>query len=268
MKSEETRALYAEHTISCYGRSSGVVMQRGEGSWVWDSDGNKYLDFTSGIAVNNLGHCPSRINEVACEQVRLLVHTSNQFYNEPHGKLAKKLAEVSGLDRVFFSNSGAEANEAALKIARKWGNERLGGRNEIICYQNAFHGRTLGTISATRKEAMRAGYEPLLEGFVGVPAFDIDALARAITTRTVAIICEPIIGGPGVLCPPEGFLRQLRDLADQNNLLLIFDEMQSAIGRTGKMFAYQHYDIRPDILTMAKGLANGFPIGATVCTDR
>ena len=263
--SKNIRQLYHDHTITCYPRASGIVMERGEGTYVWDLDGKQYLDFSCGIAVNNLGHCHPKIVETIKQQASMLLHTSNQFYNIPHAKLAQKLTHASGLSHAFFCNTGAEANEGSLKLARKWGATQ--GKSEIICFNEAFHGRTLGAISATRKEKLRSGYGPFLDEFVAVPAFDLCAIEKAISPKTAAIIMEPIIGGIGVVESPQGVAESLRELADKHNFLIIFDEMQSAFGRTGKTFAYQHYKMKPDILSLAKALGSGVPIGAIVCRE-
>lgn len=265
--SDEIVKNYASSTISVYSRVPAIVLSHGSGTDVWDVAGKRYLDFSSGIAVTNLGHCHPVLNSVAQDQIARLVHTSNQFFNEPHANLARKICELSGFDRVFLSNSGAEANECALKIAKRWGNLKGGGRNEIIHFANSFHGRTLGTISATAEEKARNGFEPLLPGFIAVPPYDFAAIENSVSSNTAAIILECILARSGVVLPEKGFFRRLRELANRQGFLIILDEMQSGIGRTGTMFAFEQEDFRPDILTLAKGLANGFPIGATLCSD-
>lgn len=268
MKNQEVISTYGKYTLGVYPRSSGVVVARALGSEVWDLEGKRFLDFSSGIGVNNLGHCHPVVVEAIREQAGKALHCSNQFYNVPHAELARELCVLSGFDRVFFCNSGVEANEAALKMARKWGNTRAPGKHEIICYENSFHGRSFGTISATASEKTREGFHPLLEGFVPVPTHNIEAIQKAVTDKTAAIILEPVLGREGLVFPPDGFMVALRDLADEKDFLIIFDEMQSGIGRTGKLFYFEHEKMRPDILSLAKALGGGVPIGATLCTER
>ncbi len=268
MKNQDIISTYSKYTLGVYPRSSGVVVARALGSEIWDLEGKRFLDFSAGIGVNNLGHCHPAVVEAILEQSGKVLHTSNQFYNVPHAELARDLCIASGFDRVFFSNSGAEANEAAIKIARKWGSSSSPNKNEIIFYDNSFHGRTLGTISATLNEKNRAGFFPLVEGFVSVPVHNLEAVKKVASERTAAIILEPVLGRDGLQFPPEGYLLGLRDLADRLNFVIIFDEMQSGIGRTGKLFYFQHEAMRPDILTLAKGLGCGVPIGATLCTEK
>jgi len=227
------------------------------------------VTFFAGIAVCNLGHCPEKLTEVLCEQARKLVHVSNLFYTEPQTLLAAELVKHSFGDRVFFCNSGAEANEAAIKLARKYSLTHYGpGRYQIITMKNSFHGRTLATLSATGQEKVHKGFEPLVDGFVYVEFGSIEAVQKAITEKTCAVMVEPIQGEGGVRIPPPGYLKDLKALCDERGLLLIFDEVQVGMGRTGKLFAYEHEDVTPHIMTLAKALANGLPMGAMVTTEK
>jgi predicted acetylornithine/succinylornithine family transaminase len=234
-----------------------VVLVRGEGGKVWDIDGKCYLDFLAGIAVNALGYNHPAIRETIRRQSEGLIHTSNLFYTQNQVKLAKMLTEHSALDRVFYCNSGAEANESAFKLARKWGK----GRYEIITAEQSFHGRTLTAISATGQPKYQKGFEPLMPGFNHVPYNDLAAIKRTITPDTVAIMLEAIQGEGGILPAEPEYLKGVVDLCRTHKLLLMFDEVQAGMGRTGKLFAYQHYGIQPDIVTLAKSLGGGFPIG-------
>ena len=245
-----------------------VVLRKGRGVKVWDTNGKEYFDFVGGIAVNVLGHCHPRVVVAIQKQAQRLIHVSNLYYIEPQGKLAKLLVTNSFADKVFFCNSGAEANEAAIKLARKYAKEQMGPeRYEIITALNSFHGRTIATLTATGQPKFQKGFEPLLPGFKHVPFNDIDALASAITEHTCAVMLEPIQGEGGVILPLEGYLKKVRELCDEKKLLLIFDEVQTGMGRTGKLFAYEHYGILPDIMSLAKGLGGGVPIGAMLATD-
>lgn len=245
-----------------------IVLERGEGTRVWDADGNAYLDLLGGIATLPFGHCHPEITAAAKAQLDRLWHTSNVFYTEPQVTLAELLTSLSGLDRAFFCNSGAEANEALLKLARKAQHARgQPGRFEFVCFETSFHGRTLATVTATGQPKYQKGFEPLLPGVVHVPYGDLEAVRAVVGPRTAAILVEPIQGEGGVRGAPEGFLRALRALADASGVLLLVDEVQTGVGRTGKMFAFQHEGIRPDAFSLAKGLANGLPIGAMVCTE-
>ena len=246
-----------------------LCLVRGEGVRVWDSDGKEYLDFTGGLSVLALGHCHSRVVGTIQEQAATLIHTSNFFHNPPAIQLAKLLVEHSFADRVFFSNSGAEANEAAIKLARKYAKETLSSdRYEVIATRNSFHGRTLATVTATGQEKYWHGFEPLMPGFKHIPYNDLRAMERAIDNRTAAILVEPIQGEGGVVVPDDGYLPGLRKLCDEAGVLLILDEIQTGMGRTGALWAYQHSGVEPDIMTLAKALANGIPIGATLATGR
>jgi acetylornithine/N-succinyldiaminopimelate aminotransferase len=245
-----------------------VVLERGLGTRVWDADGREYLDLLGGIATLPFGHCHPAITLAVKAQLDKLWHVSNVFYSEPQIALAEKLLELSGLERAFFCNSGAEANEALIKLARKAQKDRgQTERVEFICFENSFHGRTLATVTATGQPKYQRGFEPLPPGFLHVPYGDMDAVYRAIGPRTAAVLVEPIQGEGGVRPAPEGFLAALRKLCDTHGLLLLVDEVQTGLGRTGVNFAFQRAGIRPDGFSLAKGLANGLPIGAMVCTE-
>jgi acetylornithine/N-succinyldiaminopimelate aminotransferase len=245
-----------------------VVLERGLGTRVWDADGREYLDLLGGIATLPFGHCHPDVTAAVKAQLDKLWHVSNVFYSEPQIALAEKLLELSGLDRAFFCNSGAEANEALIKLARKTQKDRgQTERVEFICFENSFHGRTLATVTATGQPKYQKGFEPLPPGFLHVPYGDLDAVRRAIGPCTAAVLVEPIQGEGGVRPAPEGFLAALRKLCDAGGLLLLVDEVQTGLGRTGVNFAFQKAGIRPDGFSLAKGLANGLPIGAMVCTE-
>jgi predicted acetylornithine/succinylornithine family transaminase len=244
-----------------------VLLVRGKGATVWDAQGKKYLDFLYGIAVCNLGHCHPAVVKAAQAQLKKLIHVSNFFYTEPQAELSRLLIKHSCADRVFFCNSGAEANESALKLARKYSRQQgTGDRYEIITMEQSFHGRTFGSLSATAQIKFHKGFEPLLPGFRYVPFNDIAALKAAISPRTCAVMLEPIQAEGGVNCPDEQYLTQVRNLCDEHKLLLIFDEVQVGMGRTGKLFAYEHYGVKPDIITLAKALAGGLPAGAMLAS--
>jgi acetylornithine/N-succinyldiaminopimelate aminotransferase len=245
-----------------------VALVRGEGSRVWDSNGKEYLDFTGGIAVTALGHSHPKVVGTLREQAATLMHVSNYFHIPQQAQLAQLLCEHSFADRVFFSNSGAEANETAIKLARKWAKEHgSSDRGDIISMRGGFHGRTLATVTATAQEKYHHGFEPLPGGFKYVAFNDLKALERAIDSRTAAVLVEPIQGEGGVIVPDEGYLPGLRKLCDEAGILLILDEIQTGMGRTGKLWAYEHSGVAPDIMTVAKALANGVPIGATLATE-
>jgi acetylornithine aminotransferase/acetylornithine/N-succinyldiaminopimelate aminotransferase len=245
-----------------------VALVRGEGSRVWDSNGKEYLDFTGGIAVTALGHSHPKVVGTLREQAATLVHVSNYFHIPQQAQLAQLLCEHSFADRVFFSNSGAEANETAIKLARKWAKEHgSSDRGDIISMRGGFHGRTLATVTATAQEKYHHGFEPLPGGFKYVAFNDLKALERAIDSRTAGVLVEPIQGEGGVIVPDEGYLPGLRKLCDEAGILLILDEIQTGMGRTGKLWAYEHSGVAPDIMTVAKALANGVPIGATLATE-
>jgi len=256
------------HVATTYGRYP-LVAASGEGCWLTDIDGKKYLDFLAGVAVNNLGHCHPKIVAALQNQAGKLLHCSNFFHIPQQIELAEILCEHSFGDRVFFCNSGAEANEAALKLVRKYSLDKHGDdRIEIITAKNSFHGRTIATISATDQPKISTGFGPLLPGFKYVPFGDIEAIKATISTQTCAIMLEPIQGEGGINIPPAGYLQAVRELCDQNELLLIFDEVQAGLGRTGKLFAYQHDGVEPDVMTLAKALAAGPPIGAMVAREK
>ncbi len=246
-----------------------VVLRKGRGMKVWSSDGKEYLDFVGGVAVNILGHCHPRVVVAIQKQAQRLIHVSNYFYIEPQIKLAKLLVENSFADKVFFCNSGAEAIEAAVKLARKYAKENNSSEPfEIITAKNSFHGRTYAALTATAQEKFHKGFEPLVPGFHYVPFNDIRALKKAVTEHTCAILLEPIQGEGGVKLPDRNYLKEVRDLCDKLDILFILDEVQTGMGRTGKLFAYEHYGITPDIMTVAKGLGGGVPIGAMLATDK
>jgi acetylornithine aminotransferase len=245
-----------------------IVITKGKGCSLWDTEGKKYMDFVSGIAVCNLGHAHPKVSEALSKQADVLLHVSNLYYTEPQIELAYRLTENSFADRVFFCNSGAEANEAAIKLARKYFKDKgESERYRIVTMEKSFHGRTMATLSATGQEKIRKGFEPLLEGFDYIPFNDIDALRKSIGPSTCAVLLEPIQGEGGVRCPDPDYLKDVRRLCDETGILLIFDEIQTGMGRTGKFFAYEHFGIEPDIMTLAKALANGLPIGAMLASE-
>lgn len=246
-----------------------VCLVRGEGVRVWDSEGREYLDFAAGIAVDALGHCHPRLVGAIREQAATLLHVSNLFQIPSQIHLARLLAEHSFADRAFFCNSGAEANEAAIKLARRYARETWSSdRYEIIAMRGGFHGRTLGALSATPTEKYQHGFEPLVPGFKSVPFGDLRAVERALDNRTAAILVEPIQGEGGVHVAPDGYLAGLRRLCDDAGALLIFDEVQTGMGRTGRLWAHEHWAVEPDVMTLAKALAGGLPIGAVLARDR
>jgi predicted acetylornithine/succinylornithine family transaminase len=246
-----------------------VVLKKGRGMKVWGTDGKEYLDFVSGVAVNILGHCHPKVVIAIQKQAQRLLHVSNYYHIEPQIRLAKLLVKHTFADKVFFCNSGAEANEAAIKLARKYAKENVSpDRFEIITAENSFHGRTLAALTATGQEKFQKGFEPLVPGFKHVPFNNIDAIKNSLTDKTCAIMLEPIQGEGGVKIPDFDYLKEVRKICDENNLLLILDEVQTGMGRTGKFFAYEHYGITPDIMTIAKGLGGGTPIGAMLATDK
>jgi acetylornithine/N-succinyldiaminopimelate aminotransferase len=243
-------------------------MVKGQGSYLWDNQGKQYLDFVQGWAVNALGHSSPELRDAIAKQAELLVTPSPAFHNAPQLKLAARLAELTGLDQAHFSSSGAEANEVAVKLARKWGKSARNGAYEIITTHDSFHGRTLAMMAASGKSGWDNLFPPVVTGFRKVPFGDVAAVAQAITTRTAAIMVEPIQGEAGVVVPQRGYLKALRKLADDSGILLILDEIQTGIARTGTLFAYQHERILPDILTLGKGLGAGFPISATLAAHK
>ena len=260
------KSLEQKFYMNCVKRQP-IVITRGEGTKVWDDNGKEYLDFTSGWAVNNIGHSNPVIADAISAQSRILVQTSNQFYTIPQLQLAQILVENSCLDKAFFCNSGAEANEGAIKLARKYGNIHKNGAYQIITANNSFHGRTLTTWSATGKPHDSDPFLPLPEGFVHVDYNNLQAIKDATKTDTVAIMLEPVQGEGGVNLPSPGYLSAVRQWCDDNDLILIFDEVQTGLGRLGKLFGYEVYQVEPDIITLAKGLGGGIPIGAFLAKD-
>jgi acetylornithine/N-succinyldiaminopimelate aminotransferase len=245
-----------------------IVIAKGKGCTLWDTNGKKYTDFVAGIAVCNLGHAHPQVSKALCMQADTLFHVSNLYYTIPQVDLAYWLTENSFADRVFFCNSGAEANEAAIKLARKYSKEKgETGRYRIISMEQSFHGRTMATLSATGQDKIKQGFEPILEGFDYVPFSDIGALRSTIGPSTCAVLIEPIQGEGGVRCPDPDYLKAVRQVCDDAGILLIFDEIQTGMGRTGRLFAYEHFGITPDIMTLAKALANGLPIGAMLARE-
>ena len=262
MTTAEIKAMATEYIINTYG-DRNLAFVKGEGPYLWDADGKQYLDFLGGLAVNGLGHCHPNVTAAIREQAGKLLHTSNLYYIQPQAELAKMLVENSDMEQVFFCNSGAEANEAAIKLARKFTKDS--GRPdayEIITMENSFHGRTMATITATAQTKYHIGFEPMLEGFTYVPFDDLPATEAAINEKTCAILVEPIQSEGGVNIPSDDYLQGLRALCDEHKLLLIFDEVQTAMGRLGTFFGYQSYGVVPDVITMAKALGSGVPIGA------
>ena len=253
--------------MGTYGRFP-IVLERGEGPWVWDTEGKRYLDFTCGISVNNLGQCHPAIVQAVQKQAAKMFHCSNLYWSIPQVALAEKLVSYSGLGKVFFCNSGAEANEGAIKLARKYFYDQgQTDKNEIITMVKSFHGRTLATLTATGQDKVKTGFAPLMPGFHYVPYNDFEGLAAAVNDRTCAVMMEPIQGEGGVYPADAGYLKKVRSLCEEKGLLLIFDEIQCGMGRTGTMFAYENYGVIPDIVTLAKALGGGLPMGAFIATD-
>ena len=243
-------------------RRQPVVIVRGEGTRVWDADGKEYLDFVAGWAVNQLGHSHPVITQAISEQAGTLIQTSNQFYTVPQLRLAETLIENSCLDLVFFCNSGAEANEGALKLARRYGKLNRDGAYEVITAYNSFHGRTQATVAATGQPHYQENFAPLLPGFVHVDFNDVEGIMNATSERTAAVMVEPVQGEAGVIIPDDDYLRRVREWCDSQGILLILDEVQTGMGRLGSLFGYQEYGVEPDVMTLAKGLGYGVPIGA------
>jgi acetylornithine/N-succinyldiaminopimelate aminotransferase len=257
----EIKDMASKYIINTYGERP-ISIVRGEGVYVWDAEGKRYLDFVAGIATNNVGHCHPKVVEAITDQARKLMHVSNLYYIEPQARLAKRLVELSFADKCFFCNSGAEANEAAIKLARKYSKENMDeSKFEIITMLKSFHGRTITTVTATGQDKYHKGFEPLAPGFKYVPFDDLKAVEDAITENTCAVMVEPIQVEGGINMPSDGYLPGLRSLCDKKNLLLIFDEVQTSMGRLGKLFGYEVYGAEPDIITMAKALGGGAPIG-------
>jgi acetylornithine/N-succinyldiaminopimelate aminotransferase len=253
----------SDHLISAY-NSLPVSFTRGDGIYLWDAEDNQYLDALCGISVTSLGHNYPAVTEAIQQQASTLLHTSNIYTIEWQKKLADRVCELSGMDKVFFGNSGAEANEAAIKLARLYGHQRGNKDPQIVVMEHSFHGRTMATLSATGNRKVQAGFEPLVSGFVRAPYNDVDSI-RAIAAnnkKVVAVMVEPVQGEGGIVIPDQGYLESLREICDQNNWLLILDEIQTGLGRSGKLFAFQHENMIPDVMTLAKALGNGIPIGA------
>ena len=266
-QNETTMSLADKYMFKTYARFP-LTLVRGDGCRVWDEDGKEYLDFVGGIAVCALGHSSPIVSKALEHQSKELVHVSNLYYTRPQTELARLLVENSFADRVFFCNSGAEANEAAIKLARRYANEKFGPqRHLIISMEDSFHGRTMATLSATGQEKIKAGYNPLLEGFTFVRFNDLKSLDRALDESVCAVMLEPIQGEGGVVVPDADYLKGVKALCRDREALLIFDEVQVGMGRTGRLFAHEHYGITPDIMTLAKALGNGLPIGAMLAIE-
>ncbi|HLZ94441.1 MAG TPA: acetylornithine transaminase [Candidatus Dormibacteraeota bacterium] len=258
----------AEKYLMQTGRRPPVTFVRGHGCLVYDDSGREYLDLVAGIAVNLLGHAHPAVASAVARQAQTLIHTSNLYFTEPQVELAQRLVELSFPSRVFFCSSGAEANEAAIKLARKWGTRHRDGAFEIITSAGSFHGRTLATITAGGQPKYSDPFKPLPDGFVHVPYNDLDAIKAATTRKTVAVMLEPVMGEIGVIPAKAGYLQGVREWCDQSDLLLILDEVQTGLGRTGRWFAHQHHGIAPDVMTLAKGLGGGIPIGACLASPK
>lgn len=258
----DAKQLAADYLVPNYGVRQ-MTLVRGKGTRVWDEDAREYLDFLAGISVNNLGHCPDAVVEALARQAGQLMHCSNIYLIPQQAELAAHLCRISFAERAFFANSGAEVNEAAIKLARLYSHKKFNDqRHDIITFRNSFHGRTIATITATGQEKIQKGFHPLLEGFAYADLNDIESVRRVITERTCAIMLEPVQGEGGIRAVTPEFLRDVRQLCTEHQLLLIFDEIQCGMGRCGTMFAYEQFGVEPDIMTLAKALGNGFPIGA------
>jgi acetylornithine/N-succinyldiaminopimelate aminotransferase len=255
LSAEEAIAKDAKYVVQTYGRQP-IVLTKGQGALVWDVNGKEYVDCVAGIAVNSLGHCHPKVVAAIQEQAARLMHTSNLYYTDIQPELAEKLAQISGMDRIFFANSGAESVEAAMKLARK-----VTGKKGFIAAEHCFHGRTMGALSITHKAKYREPFEPLVPGARFVPYGDADAIRRALNGDVAAVVLEPVQGEGGVQIPPKGYLEEVRELCDKAGVLLIFDEVQTGMGRTGKWFAKEHSGVEPDIMCVAKAIAGGFPMG-------
>ena len=266
-QNDTTMSLADKYMFRTYARFP-VVLVRGEGCRVWDEEGKEYFDFVGGIAVCALGHSSPLVSKALEYQSKKLVHVSNLYYTRPQTELARLLVANSFADRVFFCNSGAEANEAAIKLARRYASEKFGPkRNVIISMDDSFHGRTMATLSATGQKKVQAGYDPLLEGFRFVPFNDLESLAKALDESVCAVMLEPIQGEGGVVLPDPDYLKGVKSLCLERGVLLIFDEVQVGMGRTGRLFAHEHYGVTPHIMTLAKALGNGMPIGAMLSIE-
>ncbi|WP_373048921.1 acetylornithine transaminase [Vulgatibacter sp.] len=265
-KNEQLAARAQRVLVGNY-KQQPIAVVRGEGVHVWDADGKRYLDFIAGIATTSLGHCHPKVLAALEKQAKQLWHASNVFYTEPQIELAERLTGASFAERVFFCNSGAEANEAALKLTRRFQRDRGEDRFEIIAFESSFHGRTLFTVSATGQPKYWKGFEPMVPGVKHARYGDIESVRALVTRQTAAIIVEPMQGEGGVRPAPAGFLKALRALCDGEGILLVFDEVQTGMGRTGKLFGYEHHGVAPDLMTLAKALGNGIPIGAMLTTE-
>jgi predicted acetylornithine/succinylornithine family transaminase len=262
MSTSEIAALTDQYVMKTYGRLP-LAFVRGEGCWLWDAEGKEYLDFLAGISVLGTGHCHPQVVAAICQQAGMLMHTSNLFHIEPQARLAKLLCDSSCAEKVFFCNSGAEANEAAIKLARKWAGQHKGPEaRTIISALNSFHGRTLAAVTATGQPKYHDPFAPLPPGFAYVPYNNLSALEQAADDSACAILLEPIIAEGGILVPSVEYIQGVRRLCDERGLLLIFDEVQTGLGRTGKLWGYEHFGVEPDVFTLAKALGGGFPIGA------
>lgn len=255
-----------QYVMNTYGRSP-IALVKGQGSWAWDAEGKRYLDFMGGIAVCALGHAHPELTAVLREQGERLWHCSNIYWNQPQVELAEKLCSATGMDKAFFANSGAEVNEGAIKLARKYFRRREQNRYKIITFNNSFHGRTTGALALTGQTKYQQGFEPLLPGIEYAEFNNLASVEALISDETCAVMVEPIQGEGGINPASLSFMQGLRDLCSKEGILLILDEVQTGLGRTGKMMAYQHYNIRPDIVTLAKSLGGGFPVGALLATD-
>ncbi len=265
MKTAEVLTLYKDYVLPTVTRIN-MCLVKGKGSRVWDLEGKEYLDFFPGWGVSGLGHCHPAVGHAVKNQLRKMLHISNNYLNLKQAELAREIASSSFPSRSFFSNSGAEAVEAAIKFTRRWGQEKH--RYEIITLKRSFHGRTYGGMTATGQDKIHEGFEPLLPGFSYADFNNLESVKRLVTERTAAVMVEPIQGEGGIHVATSGFLKGLRSLCDERGLLLIFDEVQTGMGRTGKLFAYQHYDVEPDLMALAKSLGNGVPIGALVVNSK
>ncbi|OQY10828.1 MAG: aspartate aminotransferase family protein [Fusobacteriia bacterium 4572_132] len=266
MQFEEIKTVDKKNVMNTYGKLD-IAFERGKGAKLYDTEGNEYLDFLAGIAVNNLGHSHPKIVQAIKDQAEKIIHTSNLYYIEPQAKLAEKLVKNSSFDKVFFANSGAEANEGAIKLARKYGKEKLNGAYEIITMDKSFHGRTLTTVTATGQEKYQKSFTPLTQGFKYAEFGNIEDIKSKITDKTVAIMIEIIQGEGGINLAKKEFWDKLQELTKEKGLLLIIDEVQTGIGRTGFLFAHEIYGLKPDVITLAKALGNGVPIGAMLTRD-
>jgi len=265
MKTGDVVKFYDKYVMNTYKRVP-LCLERANGAKVWDIDGREYLDFFPGWAVSGIGHCHPRVVAAVAKQAKKLMHVSNNYYSEPQAKLAETIIKNSFAGKVFFANSGAEANEAAVKLARKYGHGK--GRFEIITMTKSFHGRTLAMITATGQDKVKIGFEPLPQGFVHVPFNDLEALREAITEKTIGVMLEPVQCEGGINIADKGYMKNLRAICDEKDIVLIFDEVQTGMGRSGKMFACQNYGITPDVMTLAKSLGGGLPIGVCVAREK